>query len=54
MLVGGMIDKLWVSIFPFVAEPQGFSFGAALDTPEAQSQLAGAWGIYTLFLFRPI
>ncbi len=50
----GMIDKLWVSIFPFFAEPQGFSLGAALDTPEARSQLVGAWDIWGLFLLSAL
>jgi hypothetical protein len=39
MQFGGIFNKLWVSIFPFFAEPQGFSLGAALDTPEAKTQL---------------
>jgi len=54
MLVSGIFDTLWVSIFPFIAEPPGFSLGAALDTPEAKSQLVGAWGIYTLFIFSAL
>ncbi len=54
MQVSGMLDRLWVSLFPFWAEPPGFSFGAALDTPEARSQLVGAWGVWGLFLLSAL
>jgi membrane protease YdiL (CAAX protease family) len=54
MFVGGIFSKLWVSIFPFFAEPQGFSLGAAFDTPEAKSQFVGAWGIFWLFLISAL
>lgn len=54
MLVGGLFDKLWVSMFPFFAEPQGFSLATALDTPEAKSQLVGSWGIFWLFLISAL
>ena len=50
----GVLDKLWVSAFPFLAEPQGYSLGAALDTPEARSQLTGAWGVFTLFVISAV
>jgi hypothetical protein len=46
----GMLDGWWVSIFPFLAEPPGWSLGAALATPEARSRLVGAWGTGALFL----
>jgi membrane protease YdiL (CAAX protease family) len=52
--VGGILDTLWVSKFPFLAEPQGFSLGAVLDTPVAKSQLVGAWGIYALFILQAV
>jgi membrane protease YdiL (CAAX protease family) len=54
MQVGGMIDKLWTSIFPFFAEPQGASLSAALAAPEAKSRLVGAWGIFALFIFQAL
>src|SRR6266496_5607065 len=52
--IGGIFDTLWVSIFPFFAEPQGFSFAAALDTPEAKSQLVGAWDVLGIFLLSAL
>ncbi len=54
MQISGMIDKLWTAIFPFLAEPQGFSFSAALATPEAKSRLVGAWGLYVLFIVQAL
>jgi membrane protease YdiL (CAAX protease family) len=36
-------------MFPFFAEPQGFSLAAAFDTPEARAQFVGAWGVFGLF-----
>jgi membrane protease YdiL (CAAX protease family) len=50
MQVRATVNKEWAALFPFLAEPPGFSLGAALATPAARSQLAGAWGVYTLFL----
>lgn len=44
------IDGLWVSIFPFFAEPAGFSLSAALASSEAQAQFVGAWWILGLFV----
>ena len=32
------VNKLWVSLFPFLAEPSGFSMGAALSSPELKSK----------------
>ena len=54
LLLLGPIEKVWVSIFPFFAEPAGFSLGSNLTTSEAQSQLVGAWGIYALFLIQAL
>src|SRR5262249_35781082 len=48
MLLLGSIQRLWVTAFPFFAEPQGFSGGAFLASAEAKSQLRGAWGILAL------
>jgi membrane protease YdiL (CAAX protease family) len=48
--LSGPLDQLWVSIFPFFAEPQSFSLAGMLDTPEARAQLVGAWGIWALYL----
>jgi CAAX protease family protein len=47
-------DRLWVSVFPFLAEPSGWALGNALATPEARAQLAGAWGTWGLFLLNAL
>jgi membrane protease YdiL (CAAX protease family) len=52
--VKGIVDDWWVSIFPFLAEPPGWSLGTALATPEARSHLVGAWGTGGLFLFSAL
>ena len=47
--VSGIISRLWVSIFPFMKEPPGFALGSLLESPEARTQMAGAWDILGLF-----
>ncbi len=46
----GIVDHLWVSVFPMLAEPRGFDLGSALATPAAKAQLAGAWNVWGLFV----
>jgi len=48
MFLGPALDKLWISILPFFAEPAGFALGSALESPEIQAQLVGAWGFLGL------
>jgi membrane protease YdiL (CAAX protease family) len=50
LLARGAVNRLWSSIFPFVAEPAALSLRTALETPEARAQLVGAWGDWTLFI----
>jgi CAAX protease family protein len=52
--VGGLLDKVWVSLFPFLAEPPGASLGAALATPQAKAQMVGAWGVWLLFMVQAV
>lgn len=44
------LDGVWVSIFPILAEPPGYGLGAALESPEIQAHLVGAWWFFVLFL----
>ena len=44
------VDALWVSIFPFLAEPPGYSFGAVLESQEILERLVGAWWFFGLFI----
>lgn len=52
--VKASLDGWWVSIFPFLAEPPGWSLGSALATPEARSHLVGAWSTGGLFLLNAL
>lgn len=47
-------DRLWVSVFPFLAEPNGWALGDAIATPEAKAQLVGAWGTWGLFVISAL
>src|SRR5215212_1056878 len=37
------IENAWVSVFPFLAEPEGYSFDAILGSQEILQRLVGAW-----------
>ena len=50
LAVAPPVDGLWVSIFPFFAEPPGYSFGAVLESQEILEQLVGAWWFFGLFV----
>lgn len=54
IMISGVLDKLWISIFPFFAEPSGLSLAAALESPEWKSKLVGAWGVLALFIFQAL
>lgn len=49
MKLGGYVGRAWTSLFPFLAEPPGWSLGALLDTPEGRDRMEGAWGVLALF-----
>lgn len=48
------IDGLWVSVFPFLAEPPGYSLGAALQSQEILDRLVGAWWFFDLFVVNAV
>lgn len=48
------VDGLWVSVFPFFAEPPGYSLGAVLESPEVLNRLVGAWWFLALFVIQAI
>jgi membrane protease YdiL (CAAX protease family) len=48
------VDGLWVSIFPFLAEPPGYSMAAVLESQEILSRLAGAWWFLGLYVVNAI
>ena len=44
------IQSMWVSVFPFLSEPPGFDFQAALGLPAVRQSLVGAWWFLVLFI----
>lgn len=48
------VDELWVSIFPFLAEPPGYSMGAVFASPEILERLVGAWWFFGLFVVNAV
>ena len=48
------VDGLWVSVFPFFAEPPGYSFGAIFGSQEILHRLVGAWWFLALFVVQAI
>jgi hypothetical protein len=49
MVVSQPLDGAWTSIFPFFAEPPGYSLESLMDTPE---QWVGAWYLLVLWVFQ--
>lgn len=43
-------EKVWVQLFPFFAEPAGYSFSAVFESQEILDSLVGAWWFLGLFL----
>ena len=50
MLLARRIGAAWVSAFPFLAEPAGYSFDAIFRSREILERLEGAWWFLALFL----
>ena len=44
------VSELWVSLFPFLAEPPGYSLGAFFESQEILQRLVGAWWFFGLFM----
>ena len=47
--LSGILTDVWLKMFPFFAEPAGYSFDSVF-TPEISSQFKGNWGLVGLFL----
>jgi uncharacterized protein len=47
-------DDLWVSIFPFFAEPAGYSMAAVLQSEAILHRLAGAWWFLGLYVVNAL
>jgi membrane protease YdiL (CAAX protease family) len=44
------MENAWVSVFPFLGEPAGYSFDAILQSQEVLQRLEGAWWFFALFV----
>jgi uncharacterized protein len=52
--ISGVVDHLWVSLFPFFAQPSGFDLSKMLATPQAKAQLVGAWDVWGVFVISAL
>ena len=48
------LENAWVSVFPFLAEPEGRSFDAFLGSQEVLEGLVGAWWFLALVVVQSI
>jgi uncharacterized protein len=54
MAIRGIVTRLWVSIFPFLAEPPGYSLEAVFRSQDVLNRLVGAWWFFSLFLVNAV
>lgn len=52
LMLSGMVEGLWVKLFPFFAEPPSFSMAGFMGSPESRAALVGNWGLFLLFLVQ--
>jgi uncharacterized protein len=50
LLLNSPMENAWVSVFPFFAEPHGYSSEAIFESQEILARLVGAWWFFTLFV----
>ena len=50
LLLNSPMENAWVSVFPFFAEPQGYSSEAIFESQEILDRLVGAWWFFALFV----
>jgi uncharacterized protein len=48
------LESAWVSVFSFLAEPEGYSFDAILGSQEVLQRLVGAWWFFALIVVQSI
>jgi uncharacterized protein len=46
------LENAWVSVFPFLAEPQGYGGEAIFESQEILARLEGAWWFFALFVIQ--
>lgn len=52
LVLDSPLGNAWVSVFPFLAEPAGYSFDAFFGSQEILSRLEGAWWFLALFVVQ--
>jgi hypothetical protein len=52
LVLNSPMENVWVSVFPFFAEPAGYSFDAIFQSREILQRLEGAWWFFALFLIQ--
>jgi membrane protease YdiL (CAAX protease family) len=52
--IAPLLERLWVSVFPFFAAPAGSNFGEILGSPGILAQLVGNWFFFGLFLVMAV
>ena len=50
LLLNSPMENAWVTVFPFLAEPQGYSSEAIFESQEILDRLVGAWWFFALFV----
>jgi membrane protease YdiL (CAAX protease family) len=50
---GPVLNGMWVALFPFLAEPEGYKM-AALFAPEVRALWVGAWGLLALIVVQSL
>jgi uncharacterized protein len=48
------LENAWVSLFPFLAEPQGYGPDAIFGSQEVLARLQGAWWFFALFVINAV
>ncbi len=52
LMISGAVEQLWVTLFPFFAEPSGFSMDAFMESPANRLSMVGNWGLFLLFFVQ--
>jgi membrane protease YdiL (CAAX protease family) len=54
LVLASALENAWVSVFGFLAEPQGYSFDAILGSQKVLQRLVGAWWFLALVVIQAI
>ena len=54
LVLGSPLENAWASVFPFLAEPQGYGFDAIFESQEILAGLEGAWWFFALFVVMSV